>query len=210
MSSKGNIRFSKELLENLKKVIGASSYNYIEPDKNVNYSLPIVIPSEKLNEQKQKNCDKGKRNAVQQDHVAKKEKKVDDKINVPVISCAEDLSGKLVEHLCVLDSEEEEKRWVKGVVLEEYGKTNYLIKYHEREDRLFSRNLFADCKNNKLKNLFVSYKDFISASIKHMYEDSKSKENIWWDAEVVDVDMDSADMDNPDFFIIYKDRSDAS
>ena len=41
-----------------------------------------------------------------------------------------------------------------------------------------------------------------------MYEDSNSKENIWWDAEVVDVDMDSADMDNPDFFIIYKDSSD--
>ena len=53
MSSKGNIRSSEELLENLKKVIGASSYNYIEPDKNVNYSLPIIIQSEKLNEQKQ-------------------------------------------------------------------------------------------------------------------------------------------------------------
>ena len=163
-------------------------HNYIEPDKNVNYSLPIVIPSEKLNEQKQKICDKGKRNAAQQDYVAKKKKKLDDKINVPVISCAEDLSGKLVEHLCVLDSEEEEKRWVKGVVLEKYGKTNYLIKYHEREDRVFSRNLFADYKNNKLKILSVSYKDFIGASIKHMYEDSNSKENIWWDAEVVDVD----------------------
>ena len=59
-----------------------------------------------------------------------------------------------------------------------------------------------------MKILSVSYKDFISASIKHMYEDSKSKENIWWDAEVVDVDMDSADMDNPNFFIIYKDSSD--
>ena len=112
---------------------------------------------------------------------------MDDKINVPVISCAEDLSGKLVEHLCVFDSEKEEKRWVKGV-LEKYGKTNYLIKYHESEDRLFSRNLFADYKNNKLKILSVSYKDFIGASIKHMYEDSNSKENIWWDAEVVDVD----------------------
>ena len=75
MSSKGNIRSSEELLENLKKVIGASSYNYIEPDKNVNYSLPIVIPPEKLNEQKQKICDKGKRNAAQQDYVAKKKKK---------------------------------------------------------------------------------------------------------------------------------------
>ena len=75
MSSKGNIRSSEELLENLKKVITASSYNYIEPDKNVNYSLPIIIPSEKLNKQKQKICDKGNRSAVQQDHVANKKKK---------------------------------------------------------------------------------------------------------------------------------------
>ena len=74
MSSKGNVRSSEELLENLKKVITASSYNYIEPDKNVNYSLPIIIPYEKLNEQKQKICYKGKRSAVQQDHVANKKK----------------------------------------------------------------------------------------------------------------------------------------
>ena len=104
---------------------------------------------------------------------------MDDKINVPVISCAEDLSGKLVEHLCVLDSEEEEKRWVKGVVLEKYGKSNYLIRYHEKQGRLFSRNLFGDYNKNKLKVLSVSCKDFIGAYIKHTYEDSKSKENIW-------------------------------
>ena len=135
-------------------------------------------------------------------------KKVDDKINVPVISCAEDLSGKLVEDLCLIDSEEEEKRWVKGVVLGKYGKPNYLIRYHEKEDRIFSQNLFPNYNNNKLNILSISYKNFIGANIKHMYEDSKSKRNIWWDAEVVDVDMDSADMDNPDFFIIYKDSSD--
>ena len=35
-----------------------------------------------------------------------------------------------------------------------------------------------------------------------------NQKNIWWDAEVVDVDMDSADMDNPDFFITYKNSSD--
>ena len=59
-----------------------------------------------------------------------------------------------------------------------------------------------------MKILSVSYEDFIGASIKHMYKESKSKENIWWDAEVVDVDMDSTDMNNPDIFIIYKDSSD--
>ena len=73
---------------------------------------------------------------------------------------------------------------------------------------LFSRNLFADYNNNNLKILSVSYKDFIGGRIKHMYEDSKSKENIWWDAKTVDVDMDNADMNSPDFFIIYKDSSD--
>ena len=35
-----------------------------------------------------------------------------------------------------------------------------------------------------------------------------NQKGIYGDAEVVDVDMDSADMDNPDFFIIYKDSSD--
>ena len=59
---------------------------------------------------------------------------MDDKINAPVIFCAEDLSGKLVDHLCLIDSEEEEKRWVKGVVLEKYGKSNYLLRYHEKTD----------------------------------------------------------------------------
>ena len=41
-------------------------------------------------------------------------------------------------------------------------------------------------------------------SIKHLHKYSKSKEDIWWDAEVVDVDKDSDDMDHPDFFIRYK------
>ena len=36
----------------------------------------------------------------------------------------------------------------------------------------------------------------------NLHKDTKSKENIWWDAEVVDADMDIDDMDNPDFLII--------
>ena len=53
--------------------------------------------------------------------------------------------------------------------------------------------------------LSVSCNDYTGASIKHLHKDTKSKENIWWDAEVVDVDMDIDDMDNPDFLIIFKD-----
>ena len=53
-----------------------------------------------------------------------------------------------------------------------------------------------------MKVLSVSCNDYTGASIKHLHKDTKSKENIWWDAEVVDADMDIDDMDNPDFLII--------
>ena len=96
------------------------------------------------------------------------------------------------------------KRWVKAVALEKYGKLNYLIRYHEKQDELFSQNLFANYDNNILKVLSVSCNDYIGASIKHLHKDRKSKENIWWDAEMVDVDMDSDDMDNPDFLLYTK------
>ena len=82
-----------------------------------------------------------------------------------------------------------------------------MIRYHEKQDRPFSWNLFADYNNNKLKVLSVPCNDLIGAS-KHLYEESKSKENIWWDTEVVDVDMDSDDMDNPNFLNIYRDSLD--
>ena len=78
------------------------------------------------------------------------------------------------------------------------------ITYHEKQDRLFPQNLFANYNNNILKVLSVSCDDYIGASIKRLHKYSKSKEDIWWDAEVVHVDKDSDDMDHPDFFIRYK------
>ena len=41
-----------------------------------------------------------------------------------------------------------------------------------------------------------------------MYEDSKSKENAKWDAEIEDVDLQSTDEDNQAFFILSTDSSD--
>ena len=76
------------------------------------------------------------------------------------------------------------------------------IGYHKKQDRLFPQNLFANYNNNILKVLSVSCNDYTDASIKHLHKYTKSKENIWWDAEVVDVDMYIDDMDNPDFLII--------
>ena len=60
------------------------------------------------------------------------------KVNVPVISCADDLVGKLVEHFTS-----------------------------------------------------VTFHNFIGTNIKHLYTDDTSNEDIWWDAKVVNVDMES-------------------
>ena len=36
-----------------------------------------------------------------------------------------------------------------------------------------------------------------------MYTDGESNENIWWNTEYVDVDPDTSDANEPDFFVIY-------
>ena len=93
------------------------------------------------------------------------------------------------------------------MVLERHGKNNFLIRYNEKPDILFSRNIYSDFLQDKLKISSVSFKDSISATIKHQYTDDKTNEDIWWDAEVVDVDLESPDMNNPNFYILYKDSS---
>ena len=37
-----------------------------------------------------------------------------------------------------------------------------------------------------------------------MYTDGESNENIWWNAEVAEVDPDTSDTNEPDFFIYVK------
>ena len=62
--------------------------------------------------------------------------------------------------------------------------------------------------NKKLNVISVNYKDFIGATIKHMYTDETTKEDLWLDAEVVDVDLESENMNNPKFYILYKESGD--
>ena len=52
--------------------------------------------------------------------------------------------------------------------------------------------------------------DLIGASICHMqvFEDDKTGENVWWNAEVVDLDHDS-DPENPKSFVMYDDNGEA-
>ena len=42
-----------------------------------------------------------------------------------------------------------------------------------------------------------------------MYTDRESNENIWWNAEVVDVDPDSSDTNEKDIFVIYDESGEA-
>lgn len=41
-----------------------------------------------------------------------------------------------------------------------------------------------------------------------VFEDDKTGENIWWNAEVVDLNPDS-DPENPKFFVMYDDNGQA-
>ena len=40
--------------------------------------------------------------------------------------------------------------------------------------------------------------------------DAVTKEDTWWDAEVIDADIKSEDKENPNFFILYKESADES
>ena len=40
-----------------------------------------------------------------------------------MISCQNDLSGELEEHFCLINEDDIEEHWHRGVVLERHGKT---------------------------------------------------------------------------------------
>ena len=72
---------------------------------------------------------------------------------------------------------------------------------------MFIANIYQDYNNDEVSFLPVVYKDFIDGSILHLYADKDTKEEIWWPAEVVDVDTDVEKFDekNPEFFVLYED-----
>ena len=111
---------------------------------------------------------------------------------MPVISCVDDLVGKLVEQFCSIDNEdaEEEDDWQKGTVLERHGKLSFLIIYNELQGNFFSHNLYKDLSSDRVRITSVTFHNFTGANIKHLYTDDTSNKDIWWDAKVVDVDMD--------------------
>ena len=123
---------------------------------------------------------------------------------VPVVSSASALVGKIIGHFCFLGNEDTE-RWFRGVVLESIGKSQFLVRYHDFPDETFSQPLYKDFKAYRVKLVELVPSDLIGASIGHLFYDNDTEENVWWDAEVVDIDVTSEDKNNPNYFIWYED-----
>ena len=200
---------SDELLCNLVQIISVTCAN--DPGEVQNYSLPLIINKEKFQLQKDKIINKNnKRNALPSNDFEVKKKKCvvkpvvfsgsGKKDKIPVIATPDDLIGKLVFHFCIVsDSVDEDEDWHRGVVVDRQGRGNFLIRYDERQDTLFTRKLFSDFSNNKLRAASISPDDFICSTIKHKYNDAV---DTWWDAEVIDVEIESEDKENLNFFIL--------
>ena len=167
--SKGNIKSSTELLSNLLKIVSMSLSNVVTPIQN-NYNLLVIIDEDKFQEIKVKLC-RGKRNSGQLVPVQAKQKKGTRKVSVPLISCADGLVEKLVEHFCFIDNEdaEEEEDWHNAIVLERHEKSGFLIRYNELQDKNFSRNLYKDLSSGRVRITSVTFHNFIGANAKHLY-----------------------------------------
>ena len=221
MSSGGKNKSLDELKANLLSVT-----NYSSPISPQDVSQPIssILPTDILNSEKErylkeaeacenklknKEDTQKRRKPVPSQKRKKKKNNAEIEKQLPVISSPEDLIGKLVEHFTDRNIEDEEADWFKGVVVQLAGgpKANpkYFIRYFDLPDDLFCNNLFDDFKNGDVHLLPICSEDFIDASILHLYTDDENNEDTWWPAEVVDVDIDSSDMSNPDFFVLYGD-----
>ena len=175
-----------ELLCNLVQIISVTCSN--DSGEVRNYSLSIIIDKEKFQLEKDKIMNKNnKRNALpSNDFEVKKKKRVvkpvvfsvsGKKDKIPVIATSDDLIGKLMFHFCVVgDSVDEDEDWYCGVVVDRHGRGNSLIRYHGRQDALFTSRLFNDFSNNKLCAASISPDDVICSTIKHKYNDAVTKE----------------------------------
>ena len=122
------------------------------------------------------------------------------KEKVPVFTTPDHLTGKLVFHFCVVDdSVDEDEDQHRGVVVDRHGKGNFLIRCDERQKKSLDRSFSMIFSNNKLRAASISPDDFICSIIKHKYNDAV---DTWWDAEVIDVEIESEEKENLNFFIL--------
>ena len=131
----------------------------------------------------------------------KKEKRIKQNEKNSVILTLNDLVGKVVDHFCYLNDDSEEERWHKRNVLEKVKSTKYLMPYHQLPDKIVQYDIQHDFKSDKLKLVCLASKDLVGASVRHLLRDDETGKDIWWDAEVADIDLES-EKENPVFFIM--------
>ena len=77
-----------------------------------------------------------------------------------------------------------------------------MVRYHKCLDQFYSCSLLQNFKENHIKVVDLKPADLVGASVKHLLKDDDTGEEIWWDTEVVDIDLSSKNLENP-FFSLY-------
>ena len=116
-----------------------------------------------------------------------------------VVTSTNDLVGKVVDHFCYLDNDAE--KWNRGVVIEKTGSSKYLLCYHSCQDKLYTQDLKQDFKSNRIRLVSLKPQDLVGASVQHLRADDQSGEEIWWNAEIVDLDLTYKNQKDPIFFV---------
>ena len=80
--------------------------------------------------------------------------------------------------------------------------------WYDDDMKVYKFNLKDDLDNGDLEILRVCVKDFLKTKISHLYIDEEIDMESWWEAFVMDVDVESEDLSNPDFFVAYENCGD--
>ena len=115
-----------------------------------------------------------------------KTKKARESEAAAILSSADELIAKVIDHYCFLEDEDES--WNRAVVAEISG-AKFLVRYHECPDKFYSRSLLQDFKENHVKVVDLKLDDLVGASVKHLLKNDDTGEEVWWDAEVVNIDL---------------------
>ena len=78
-----------------------------------------------------------------------------------------------------------------------------MVRYHECPDKFYTRSLLQDFKHNHVKIVDLKPADLVEASVRHLLKDDDTGEEMWWDAEIVDIDLSLKNQKNPVFLIFY-------
>ena len=83
------------------------------------------------------------------------------------------------------------------------GHPKYLLCYHSCQEKLYTQDLNQDFKSNHIRLVSLRPRDLVGASVSHLLADDQSGEEIWWNAEIVDLDLICKNQKDPIFLVLY-------